>query len=204
MLNALEGTPYRIPFLLIVATGMRRGEVLGLKWQDINWKTRTLIIERAIVQTRGLVTEKLPKSGKTRVVLLPVQLIKELQQHKAYHESMGYKTEWISINESGGHMTPCAICKGIENAQKKSGVKAGLHSWRHDQATMLLMAGVPAKIVSERLGHATINITQDLYAHVLPQMQAPAVDIIEAAWTKRIEEEIKAVDATKKGTQESE
>jgi len=188
MLDALEGTPYRLPFLLVVGTGMRRGEVIGLKWEDFKAETRTLIVARAIVQTRGAITVKLPKSGRTRVILLPINLIEELQQHKKAQEANGYTGEWIVNTNAGDRMTPGSFGCGVALARRRAGVKASLHSWRHDQATTLLMAGVPAKVVSERLGHSTINITQDIYAHVLPTMQAPAVDILDAKWAKYYEE----------------
>lgn len=188
MLNALDGTPYRLPFLLIVGTGMRRGEVLGLKWKDFRTDTRTLVIARAVVQTRGSITQKVPKSGRKRVILLPEYLVDELIQHRENQRSRGFISDWIVTTEAGEPMTPASFGKGIELARARANVKASLHAWRHDQATTLLMAGVPAKVVSERLGHATINITQDIYAHVLPTMQATAVDILDAKWAKRNEE----------------
>jgi integrase len=188
MLDTLDGTPYRLPFLLVVGTGMRRGEVLRLKWEDFKAETRTLIVARAIVQTRGAITVKLSKSGRTRVILLPINLIEELKQHKEAQKAKGYTGEWIVTTNAGDRMNPTSFANGVDLARKRAGVKAPLHSWRHDQATTLLMAGVPAKIVSERLGHSTINTTQDIYAHVLPTMQAPAVEILDAKWAKYYEE----------------
>ena len=186
MLTGLDGTRYRIPFLLIQGTAMRRGEVVGLKWEDFRADTCTLIIQRAMVQVKGRVIEKKPKNNKTRVVLLPNYLVEELEAHREYQHSMGWITDWIVTNNKGEHMTPYALSSAIRDIRKSANVTASMHEWRHNQATMLLLKGVPVKVVSERLGHSNINITQDVYAHVLPQMQKVAADILDDIWSAEI------------------
>ncbi len=179
LLNILDGSIYKLPFLIIMGTAMRRGEVLGLKWSDFDASTGRLVISRAIVQVKGQIIEKLPKSGKTRVVLLPPYLSQEIIRYQQEHK---HESEWMIVDNAGKLLTPEALSKGYMRAASALEIKASLHEWRHAQATMLLMAGVPVKVVSERLGHANVGITQDLYAHVLPEMQQKAVDILQGVW----------------------
>jgi integrase len=90
------------------------------------------------------------------------------------------------MDNAGKLLTPEALGKGYMRTASALGIKASLHEWRHAQATMLILAGVSVKVVSERLGHANVGITQDLYAHVLPEMQQKAVDILQVAWEATI------------------
>ena len=77
-------------------------------------------------------------------------------------------------------MKPGAFDEAFRRFKRKIGAKVSLHGLRHTQATQLMAAGVPVKVISERLGHSTVAITMDVYSHVLPHMQAEAVKVIEA------------------------
>ncbi len=176
---ALEGSGFRVPVLIILATGMRRGEALGLKWEDFDADRGVLIIRRSVGQIKGIVYEKEPKTGRARVVPLPAYTLQELRGERS--ESAA---PWVCAHSDGRQMTPQSLGKGFMRLAKTAGVQGGLHSLRHTQATELIMAGIPVKTVSERLGHANTAITQDLYTHVLPHSQSQAVGVIEG-WLER-------------------
>lgn len=178
VLNALKGREWYLPTLITLATGMRRAEVLGLQWQDFDEKQRVLIVRRSLVRiTDKEIIEKDTKSGRVRIVAIPDALAQELLTHKAQFANTS-PTDWICAKKDGGHLPPGGLSQAFHRAAKKLGYPLSFHSIRHTQATMLHMAGVPAKVVSERLGHATTQITQDTYAHVSQHMQRGAADLV--------------------------
>lgn len=172
--TALEGTAYYLPVLVIIATGMRRGEVLGLRWEDYNPTARTLVVRRSAARMKGKTYVKATKTGASRVVLLPQFVADKLSQRQAEATS-----EWVFPNRFGWVYNPEAFGVAFRAIADRAGVSVTLHGLRHTQATLLIMAGVPVKVVSERLGHSTVKVTQDIYAHVLPHMQSEAADLLE-------------------------
>lgn len=177
LLVAINDSYYRIPILIAMATGMRRGEVCALRFEDFNEQTRTLLVRRSFVQTKAGVIEKSTKTDKPRVILLPSDLAEELT---AIRESRQAAPEdWISLNAIGGKLAPKSLDKVYRRIRRAVGVDVTLHGLRHTQATELILAGVPVKTVADRLGHSTVTVTQDIYAHVMPQHQQPAVDVVE-------------------------
>jgi len=176
---------WRIPLLITLGTGMRRGEVLALQWQDYNPEAKTLIVQRTSCQiTESNVILKGTKTDRARVVLVNDSLAKELNRHQ---EQTPYSspTDWICGRTDGSHHTPRHLTRAFESIVNRLGVKITLHGLRHSHATTLIAEGVPVKVVSERLGHSTVVITQDTYAHVLPHMQRQAADVTEMLWQKR-------------------
>ena len=177
LVAAASQSPYRIPILIGLATGMRRGEVVGLKWTDWDPGRSTLTVRRSICQLRdGRVFEKETKTGRPRVVAVPPQINTELECHRAGQPELA---DWICTDPEGNRWTPDAITKGFKRLVRRIGLgQLNFHSLRHTQATMLILAGVPPKIVSDRLGHSTVQITQDLYTHLLPGSQDEAARIV--------------------------
>lgn len=183
---AAANTKYRIPILIALATGMRRGEVVGVKWDDFDAGRKILMVRRSLTQTRRGVEEKETKTGRARVVMIPDSLITELQAHRKEQELrksiLGdeYVDEgWICADLHGERLSPKWLGNQFTRMAQSVGVGLTLHGLRHTQATTLIMAGVPVKVVSERLGHSTVTITQDIYAHVMPHMQQQAADVME-------------------------
>lgn len=180
LMSALDRTAYGIPILIVISTGVRRGEVLGLQWQDFNAEQGTLAVRRAFVKAKGKPLQlKDIKEEKSRVVKIPEYLVAALQAHRTTQQLMGLDTPWICSKINGSHMTPGALCDAYRRFRRRLGVDVTLHGLRHTQATFLMAAGVPVKVVSERLGHSTISITMDTYSHVLPHMQDEAAKIID-------------------------
>lgn len=203
-LEAAEGDWLAPLWHLLIFEGMRRGEALGLRWSDLNWTTdeNGEHVTAHIVQT--VTTDKAGKGGaiiqprtKTkagaRSVRLTSDTIAALNSHrrtwaaKKLKSSRWQDTDLVICTVDGGPINPtnvtrsfAAILKGVNGASEGSAKlrRIKVHELRHTSATLMLLANVPAKVVSERLGHASIAITLDLYSHVLPDMQDRAASEI--------------------------
>ncbi len=173
--SALQHHPLRLPFLLILATGMRRGEVCGLQWQDI--EGQRLTIRRNAIVAGGSLATKLPKNGKTRVVPLPAAFVVELSGYRLTSSS-----PWVCPDEDGEQTSPRALGREWKRLTDKLGISIRLHALRHTHATELIMAGLPAKAVSERLGHSDIRITLNTYTHVSETIQDRAAEMVGELW----------------------
>lgn len=180
LIAAIEAdSKWRLPVLIALATGMRRGEVLALQWQDWDEERNAVIVRRALSQFLGAdVTVKGTKTDRTRVVLLPETIADELRKHReaAIHKE---PADFICCDFRGVPYSPKAFTRAFARLASTAGVAISLHGLRHSHATALIAAGIPVKVVSERLGHSTVSITQDIYTHVLPTMQREAVNVFE-------------------------
>ncbi|OPZ81643.1 MAG: site-specific tyrosine recombinase XerC [bacterium ADurb.Bin429] len=121
------------------------------------------------------------KTDRVRVVLINASLAEALDRHRAATPH-AQPTDWICGRADGSHHTPRHFTRYFERLATRLGLSITLHGLRHSHATTLIAAGVPVKAVSERLGHSTVVITQDIYAHVLPTMQDQAARAMEALW----------------------
>jgi integrase len=190
-LDAVCGDRFEALYVLALSTGMREGELLGLRWQDVDIAKRTLQVRMNVQETLGryiLAETKTDHSrrniGLTRPAVAALQSHREQQQQirKEMGEAYNPSLDLIFPNGFGTIMIPHNITK---RSFKRYLVKAGLsrdirfHDLRHTAATLLLAAGVNVKVVSEMLGHADISITLRIYAHVLPHMQQSAVTTME-------------------------
>lgn len=171
--EGLEQSELRLPFLLILSTGMRRGEVCGLKWEDVDFDRCQLTVRRTAIRALGGVVVKSPKNSQARVISLPEAFVRELRGYRLTSDS-----EWVYPGPGGGVHNPNRLGEMWVTATAKLGIDIRLHELRHTHATELIMAGVPAKVVSERLGHASVEITLDLYTHVLQHMQERAGQVV--------------------------
>lgn len=187
---------------LALATGMRRGELLGLKWEDID-------LEQGLLQVRHTMTrvprkfrqpgqkafvESSPKTKRSRrsIIIIPMA-IEALKRHYEYQQVSKAKAgdAWV---ESGlifctSLGTPCNPTRHVLEPFKALLKEAGLpdvrfHDLRHSAATLLLSLGIHPKIVQEILGHSNINITLNVYSHVLPTMQKDAMDKLNDMFSK--------------------
>ncbi|GCE03525.1 tyrosine-type recombinase/integrase [Dictyobacter aurantiacus] len=183
-------------FILALATGMRRGELLGLKWQDIDMNRGVLQVRRILSR----IPSKLPGKGfeeaepKTergrRSIVLPPFTIEVLKQHRIRQLEAKLKAgldwqehDYVFCTSIGTHLNPT---RDVLAVLKSLLVEAGLphirfHDLRHSSATMLLGMKVHPKIVQEILGHSQISITMDIYSHVLPTMQEEAMNKLNDA-----------------------
>ncbi len=197
LLIAAEGTTLYMPVLLAISTGMRRGEVLALKWQDVDMDAGFLSVRRSLEQTRAGLSFKSPKNSKSkRTVVMPANLARALVKHKGIQAQNklllgeGYQDlGMVCCYPDGRPVNPNYLTSAFPGLLQRAGLPhIRFHDLRHTHATMLLAQGVHPKIVSERLGHCTIGITLDTYSHVLPSMQEEAArkidGILDAAFAE--------------------
>ena len=190
LLEDSEGTWLHIPILLAVTNGLRLGECLGLQWDDIDLDTGVMMVRRSLEQTReGGLRLKAPKNGKARVVRLPSVAVEALTAHKSAQAAIRLEMgeAWLNpglvVTQNDGSLrTPDNATHAFLKLRRRLGVGVTFHGLRHSHATILLSQGVAPKVVSERLGHSSIAITQDLYSHVMPHIQEEAAAQVDAAF----------------------
>ena len=163
---------------------MRRGEVLALRWSDIDLDGGILSVTRTLEKSRnGGLKFKQPKTQKSRrTISLPGITVDALKLHRVEQAELmlslgaGWNEDGlVCMKNAGDPITPDTLTSNFKNMIKRTGLPLiRLHDLRHTHATQLLKAGVHPKIAQERLGHATIAVTLDLYSHVMPGMQEDA------------------------------
>jgi integrase len=191
MLLAMARTTRMYPIILLaLGTGLRRGEVLGLRWSDVSLERQTLTVAQSLEQTKAGLRFKAPKTkGSRRTVALSASLVEELQAHRARQAaerlSLGMGRDpnaLVFARIDGDPIQPDSVTKMFARIVARAKITSvSFHALRHTHATELLRAGVHPKITSERLGHATIAITMDTYSHVLPGLQEDAAQRIDQA-----------------------
>jgi integrase len=176
LMKASAGTWYAPLFALALATGARRGELLALKWEDVDFPRALLSIKRALESTRRYgVREKSTKSGKPRAVDLPASALDMLRRHRLASALDRIGPGYIFPGPNGGPWDPNKISQHFRHFRYLAKLKgASFHSLRHTAATQMLELGISPKVVQERLGHGSISITMDLYSHSTPSLQADA------------------------------
>ncbi|MGV3136587.1 tyrosine-type recombinase/integrase [Brevibacillus agri] len=170
-----------IAFFLAITTGMRRGEILGLRWKDIDFENGEISIQQTLSNTGDELQEPKTKSAQ-RSIALPEQTVAELKKHKRriaqeklLARSVYQDNDLVVCTSVGTKVLPRNLIRTYYRLLKKADVpKIRFHDLRHSHATLLLKKGVHPKIAQERLGHANIRITLDTYSHVLPNMQSEA------------------------------
>lgn len=178
ILKALESEPWHIRAVIEVAlfTGCRRGEIVGLKWADIDFENQRLSVKRSIYKlSDGKAREKEPKSKcSIRTISIPERLCKTLTEyrlqqnrHIAYLGDSWKNLDYVFTEEDGHVMNPQTPTKQFSKFLNRHGIRhLKFHGLRHTSATMLLANGCDIKTVSSRLGHADITTT-NIYVHAL-------------------------------------
>ncbi|MCP4607535.1 MAG: site-specific integrase [Planctomycetes bacterium] len=184
LLDVSSSSTYGAVIFLALYTGMRRGEILGLRWSDVDLKNRTISVTQTLtyLKGKGLVFGEPKTAYSRRLVTLPSDAAALLaglrvKQKEQLQESGGQWEESCLVfgNTNGKPVHPDSVTKSFGKIIKRSGLPhVRFHDLRHTHATLMLKQGVHPKIVSERLGHASVNITLDTYSHVLPNMQEEA------------------------------
>jgi len=185
-LGMVDGDRLEAAWHLIAMTGMRRGEVLGLRWRDVDLDAARLSVRQALVAVAYKVIVSTPKSHQARVIDLDSGTVARLRAHGARQQVE--REEWgtgcqdlylVFCKEDGTPFHPHTFSQAFERIVERSSLpKLRLHDLRHTHATIALKAGVPIKVISERLGHETPAFTMKQYAHVIPGMQAEAAAMV--------------------------
>jgi integrase len=193
-LEASNGTRWFPLWQLAFATGMRRGELCGLRWEDVDLDAGVVSLERSTTQLGQQRVTTTPKNHERRKITIDSrtlgvlrtwrkeQAAERLQWGPAYIDSEGLVFTW----ENGTPVLPDYVTKEFGKAQVKSGLglqRLVLHEARHSRATMLLRDGVPVHIVAKRLGHKDPSVTLNVYADVIPDDDGRAVEVFaKAVW----------------------
>ena len=168
-------------------TGCRRGECLGLRWEDVDVDRRMLSVVQTLQRVRGQgIVIQPPKTKKgRRAIALDLDTVSVLKAHRV--RQLEHRLQLADIWEDQGlvfpghegrPLDPSVLTHTFQRLVKKAGIsRVRLHDLRHFHASLLLKEGTHPKVVQERLGHATISITLDTYNHVIPSLQAEAADV---------------------------
>lgn len=182
-LGLIEGNRNEVLFRLLAMAGMRRSEVVGLRWSDVQLDRHRLTVNPAATVVDGDESVDVPKTRRSRRVIdLDGDTTALLQRHRSRQRELFLRlgvtasaNDRVFTNEGGDPIRPDSVGQAVGRLVKAAGVPAiRLHDLRHTHASHSLMAGINLKVVSERLGHAMASFTLDTYAHVMPGQQAEA------------------------------
>jgi len=183
-LLATEGHRMYVAFVLAATTGMRRGEVLGVRWQDVDLVARRLAVRQTVLTLNYAVSFGTPKTARgRRLIALDGSTVAVLQAHRrrqleeravaeAYHDH-----DLVLARPDGEPVHPDYFSQCFDRTVARLGMpRIRLHDLRHTHATLGLAAGLQPKVISDRLGHATVAFTQDIYVHAIPRLEEEAAE----------------------------
>ena len=169
---------------IAVNTGMRRGEVLGLRWQDINFNNKFISVRQTIVKANNEIIFKEPKTKSSKRTIRidneDIQILNEVKEKQKEYTSI-FGPDYNEYNlvfcyEDGSPPFPDTVTKRFTSLAKKAKLdKYRFHDLRHTHASLMLESGAQMKVIQERLGHSNITTTMDTYAHLQPNIQKEAV-----------------------------
>jgi integrase len=191
LLAAIKHTTTYWPAMLGLATGLRRGEILALRWRNVDLDRGMIRVVESLEQTKAGLRFKSTKSEKGRGVALPFFAVAELRKRK---QAQAEALLALGVRQSGDTL----VCGRVDGQPKQPASltheftylvgrirgfpRIRFHDLRHSHATQLLASGVHPKVVQERLGHSTIAVTMDIYSHVTPGMQSEAGETRSGIW----------------------
>jgi integrase len=197
-LNTAKDTPYYALFHTALFTGMRRSELLALRWQDIDFIYGHISVSRSLHHLNdGSYVFTQPKSAKSqRIIALSPSAIIALKEHRE-KQKLEKIVQGISLSDydlvfshpDGKPLRPNTVSRAWATLAARAGLRViRLHDARHSHASLMLKQGTHPKIVQERLGHSTISITLDTYSHVVPGLQEAAANRFDEAITTKYNE----------------
>ena len=189
LLETAKGSNMYLPILLLVTVGLRRGELLALRWEDIDFAKNILKVRKNLVRGENGYIIKAPKSeagirdiylGQDVMNILNQERIKYMTDSLAYGK--GFQNHGFVVRqEDGSPMRPDSMTRKWRRFLNTHDLpKIRLHDLRHSNATALIQAGVNPRVVQQRLGHSDVNITLNTYTHVLPEMDMEAAQKLDS------------------------
>ena len=172
---------------LLIVTGCRRGEIMGLRWDAIDWEGKQLRIDRALLYTpTSGIYEDTTKTGETRFIKIPEETVQLLRLYRAYFDGLRLKNgdRWIEsgyvfTRDDGGIMNPDNVTQWLSGFARKHDLPPiHPHKFRHTMASLLICNGTDALTVSKRLGHSKVSTTTDIYSHAIKQADERAAESI--------------------------
>lgn len=188
--EALEQEPlrWRMMIHMFMVTGCRRGEILGLKWEKVDWDHNQIYIDRAIVYAHDIGNyETTPKTkGSVRYIKLPTETMKLFAEYRKWHTEQRFlwgnkwqDTGYVFTREDGGMANPSQVANWLNKFTERHNLPhINPHAFRHTQASVLFFNGVDPISVSKRLGHAHVSTTTDIYSHFIEEAEARMTDCV--------------------------
>jgi integrase len=195
LLNYLQGHWLYMPVLTALSTGLRRGEVVALRWQDIDLDKARLQVDQSVEELNGQFRFKAPKTDRgRRTIDIPARLVEALKQHRKEQSAMRLRlglgkdaNDLVFTTLLGDMLYPNYVTEALATECKAAGVKrVRFHALRHTHLSLLLRSGVPVHTVAARAGHAKASTTLDNYAHLLGGEDGFAASIADAILAKAI------------------
>ena len=189
-----EDIKYKTIIEVLIYTGMRRGELCGLTWDDIDFKNKLLNINKSILylSDRGVFEDLTKNQSSNRVIPISDNVIKSLKEYKKYQESqkllLGSKwdgeNDKIFISWNGGNIHPDTISDWFKKFLLRHDLpNISIHSLRHTNASLMIANHVPINIVSKRLGHSNVSTTGNIYAHSIRMADEAAAQTLQSIFT---------------------
>jgi integrase len=187
-LDAMVGERLQTAYLIALSLGLRRGEMLGLRWTDIDFYAKTITIAQALARVGGKLQFIEPKSRQSRrTIPLHDGLVAALRSHRRrqLEERLVARSRWresglVFTSGIGTPLEPRALNEDFERIVTKAGIRRiRLHDLRHSCASFLLKQRVHPRVVMELLGHSQISVTMETYSHVMPDAMREAVASVE-------------------------
>jgi integrase len=199
LLETAKGGRYEAIYTVALTLGMRRGEVLGLRWADIDFDGRAIRVNQSMQRLSTGSSDKGKKSelqstetktnGSRRTIALPDSVVRALRAHRARQAQarlvagiLWTDQDLVFTNRNGRPIEPILLHRDYKTLLKKAGLPTGLrfHDLRHSAASLLLAQGVHPRAIMELLGHSSITVTMNVYGHVMPAMMRDAADKMDA------------------------
>ena len=188
LLSSIDDEMYGRLVRVALATGMRRGELQGLSWANVDFRRRTISVNQSVIRNDGheVISPNLKTASSRRTITIDEGTVGVLRRQKAYCDEMKLRNGWRASTlvfprdgKTERPLTQNYVSKKFSIYCHRIGL-AGFtfHSLRHTHATMLVAAGVHFKIIQHRLGRSSFAVTMDTYSHVTPEMDREAADAI--------------------------
>ncbi|MFJ8946334.1 tyrosine-type recombinase/integrase [Streptomyces sp. NPDC102395] len=192
-LAASRKDPLYAAFVLAIAMGLRRGELVGLRWTDVDLDKRVLYVRQQTQRRRGVLYDDDTKNRRNRALPLPAMCIAPLRWHRmrqvAAKQRAGESWDdggYVFATRNGRPVEPRNIYRSFTRVAQSTGLRViRLHDARHGCATLLTAAGVAPRVVMEILGHSQISITMDVYTHVVQDTQREAISHMDRLLKRR-------------------
>jgi integrase len=186
LLEGIHGHRLEVVLMMAVITGMRKGEILALRWSNVDFERRVLRVLHTVdyIPPYGYVeNEPKTRAGK-RTIDLPDFFLEMLKQHRLRQEERRFKVgnawengDLVFPDLTGGYLNPIHVLRMFKKILEQAGLPhMHFHDLRHSAATILISMGINPKVIQELLGHSDISITLGIYGHLFPSMQQDVVE----------------------------
>lgn len=188
-LRAIRGHRLEALFSVALALGLRQGEALGLRWEDVDFALGTMHVRNQLQRIGGKLTLVPPKTDRSRrTLVMPPMIVERLREHEKRQvaEKLWAGAKWqgsglVFANRNGGPTQARHVIEQFHNALRQAGIRrVRFHDLRHSCATLLLVQGISPRVVMDVLGHSEIALTMNAYSHVVPELQHDAAQRMQA------------------------